>query len=264
MVINLDNRSLIKVSGKDAGSFLQSQFTNDINRLSFDELQITAYCQHQGKVIAILWIFQRNNSFYLSIPKDITEIVIQKLKIFKLLSDVEIVDFSSNLKQYGIIGENFDNSLRFKNNLSLLTTRKSLDNLSDIGYWEEACIKNLIPEVNHINSEKFIPQSLNLDINEFGVSFSKGCYPGQEVVARMHYLGKPKRRLASFTTVSEVKIGDTLTSEKSNSLKASGEVIRAINIGQYFLVLASIEIKYLNDQIFINNNKNQKLNLINE
>jgi len=264
MIIHLDNRSLIQVSGSDAGSFLQSQFTNDIKKISLNEVQISAYCQHQGKIIAILWLFQRGNYFYLSFPKELDEILIQKLNMFKMMSNVEIVDLTSEVKQYGIIDEFYNDALKINNTLSLLTTRKTLDNLSDMRYWEQTCIETEIPEINLINSEKFIPQSLNLDINELGVSFSKGCYPGQEVVARMHYLGKPKRRLACFQSIAEVNIGDKLNVENSKSLKPSGEVIRAINIGKQFLVQASVEVKHLSDQFFLNNNKNKKLSLVND
>ena len=89
--------------------------------------------------------------------------------------------------------------------------------------WKKACIDWQIPEVVLSTSEKLVPQMLNLDIDEFGVNFSKGCYPGQEVVARLHYLGKAKRRLFSFKSESEMQVGDNLYCASSKAAKARGE-----------------------------------------
>jgi folate-binding protein YgfZ len=88
--------------------------------------------------------------------------------------------------------------------------------------WIKASIDSQIPEVYLTSSEKFVPQMLNLDINEVGVNFSKGCYPGQEVVARLHYLGEAKRRLFAFKSDSEMKVGDSLYCSSSKAAKARG------------------------------------------
>jgi len=264
MTILLTNRCLLKITGKDSQQFLQSQFTNNINQLSNNELQLNAYCQHQGKIIAIIWLLKRNNHFYLSIPKEINEAVVSKLNMFKLMSEVSIEDYSSNVYQYGVIGEIDQPSYKIKNNLSLLTTREQIPNTFDINHWEQACIENSLPEVYSITSEKFIPQALNLDINEFGVSFTKGCYPGQEVVARMHYLGKPKRRLFIFHSKSEINVGDSLNISDSKSLKPAGEVIRSSVYKDDYLALATFETEHIGKDILINNNPKQTISVFNE
>ena len=192
MIIRIKNRALLKISGNDAQSFLQSQFTNDISLVSPKKIQINAYCQHQGKIMAILWVFVKKDNFYLSFPEDLKELVISKLNMFKLMSDVKIEDFSLKVHQYGLIDENYDRGFLIKNNLSLLTTREVLDDNGSMDHWEKVCIDNNLPEIYLETSEQFIPQALSLDIDEIGVSFTKGCYPGQEVVARMHYLGNQK------------------------------------------------------------------------
>ena len=97
MITLLDNRSLIKLSGEDSEDFLQSQFSNDIKKIRDNEIQINAYCQHQGKIIAIIWVFKKNENFYLSIPSELKDIVLSKLNMFKLMSKVEIEDFSKDL-----------------------------------------------------------------------------------------------------------------------------------------------------------------------
>jgi len=264
MITKLNNRALLKVSGPDAEVFLQSQFSNDIKQIAKKEIQINAYCQHQGKIIAIIWVFIKKSNYYLSFPLDLKEIVLTKLNMFKLMSHLDIKDCSSTINQYGVIGENRNNSYKINDNLSLLTTRECILDCSNNFEWELACIKDKIPDVYKSYSEIFIPQALNLDIDLLGVSFTKGCYPGQEVVARMHYLGKPKRRLFCFTSKFEVCIGDNLNVIDSTSLKSSGQIIRVAKKGSEFQFLAVFEVRHINDHIFLNNDQTKLVKIIHE
>jgi len=264
MISRLTNRSIIKVTGSDAEFFLQSQFSNDVKKIKEHEVQINSYCQHQGKIISIIWVFKKNENFYLSIPSELKDIVLSKLNMFKLMSKVEIEDFSEKVFQYGLINEDNEKSFKITENLSLITTRKIIKNNFDHNLWEKACIDNNLPEVLLNTSEKFIPQDFNLDVNEFGVSFTKGCYPGQEVVARMHYLGKPKRRLFSFQSNFRVSIGDNLNVDNSNSLKSAGKVIRVAKKYESYYFLATFEVAHINDNVFLNNDKNIFVNIIHE
>ena len=134
----------------------------------------------------------------------------------------------------------------------------------DLNDWNLACIKNQIPEIYSETSEKFTPQTLNLDIEELGVSFTKGCSPGQEVVARMHYLGKPKRRLFRFHSSFKVSIGDSLNVSESQSVKSSGEVVRVAKKDGDFYFLGIFEVSYINNQIYLNNDQTKSVNLIHE
>ena len=264
MIVLLNNRSLLRISGEDSQIFLQSQFSNDINKIPSNEVQINTYCQHQGKVIAIIWVFKKDENYYLSIPKELKELVLSKLNMFKLMSRVEIEDFSDKVNQYGLIMEENDKSFKITKNLSVLTTRELLTDTKDNSQWELACIKENLPEIYLTMSEKYIPQALNLDIDQLGVSFSKGCYPGQEVVARMHYLGTPKRRLFRFTSNFEVSIGDTLHANSSKSLKSSGQVIRVVKVANEYLFLGIFEVGFINDSIILNNDQNKLVNIIHE
>jgi len=263
MIILLKSRTLIQVTGKDAENFLQSQFTNDIKSIQEKKIQINAYCQHQGKIIVLIWVFKMYDNFYLSFPADLKEIVIDKLNMFKMMSEVYITDVSSEFYQYGLISENHRNGFYIKNNLSLLITPEVLDTCSE-RYWNHSCIENFLPEIYHQTTEKFIPQALNLDIDEIGVSFNKGCYPGQEVVARMHYLGKPKRRLIQFSSNFEVFIGDTINVKDSKSLKSSGVVLLTARTNEQYHSLAIFEMEYIDKEMVINDNIEQKISIINE
>ena len=155
-----------------------------------------------------------------------------------------------------------DLKAKINENLSLLTTRELLKDFQDNSHWEMACINESLPEIYLNISEKHIPQALNLDIDQMGVSFTKGCYPGQEIVARMHYLGKPKRRLFRFISKFKVLIGDTLNVNDSKSLKASGEVIRVAHTGKEFQFLGVFEVSHINNQIFLNNDQDKLVNLL--
>ena len=213
MKILLKNRSLLKISGSDSESFLQNQFSNDITKLDNSTIQLNAYCQHQGKIIGLFWVMKYDDFFLLSFPDDLIAKVTPRLQMFILMSDVLIEDISSQYNQIGLLNENNSNAYSIKENLSLLIDSNELlnkDISSDYDQWTKACIDYKIPEVFLISSEKFVPQMLNLDINEIGVNFSKGCYHGQEVVARLHYLGEAKRRLFAFKSDFEMQVGDTL------------------------------------------------------
>jgi len=263
MKVNLANRSLLKISGPDAEGFLQSQLTNDILSLPENKIQINAYCQHQGKIIAILWVFKIDNVFYLSLISDLKDVVLTRLNLFKMMSDLRIEDISSDFIQYGLIDESINGSFKLKNNLKLVLSKKELSDVEEISLWDEACIVNMLPEVYLATTEKFIPQALNLDIDNLGVSFTKGCYPGQEVVARMHYLGKPKRRLYSFKTDTTVKVGDTLNVANSKSLKSAGIVVSVYHQDKFTRLLASFETSMINKKIHINDNASALVALIN-
>ena len=264
MINYLRERSLLKVFGPDSENFLQSQFSNDIKNIKENHVQINAYCQHQGKIIAIIWVFKKEECFYLSFPNDLKEIVLTKLKMFKMMSMIEIEDYSAKINQFGLVGENRDNSFKITDNLSLITTIEQIPNSNNHSEWEYACINDKLPEVYANYSESFIPQALDLDVNLLGVSFTKGCYPGQEVVARMHYLGKPKRRLFRFQSNFKVVIGDNLNVDNSNSLKSSGKVIRVTKKDGYYYFLATFEVAHINDNVFLNNEKNISVNIIHE
>ena len=111
---------------------------------------------------------------------------------------------------------------------------------------------------------------LNLDIDEAGVSFSKGCYPGQEVVARLHYLGEAKRRLFAFKSEHEIKVGDSLYCPSSKAAKArgsrykgSGLVVNSVKLNSLFYCLATLDVDLLDSKITLNNEHGPTLKKIN-
>lgn len=252
MICNLTDRALLRLSGSDAENFLQAQLGNDITKLNAGSVQLSAYCQHQGKILALFWVIRDADDFLLSFPSDLVESLLPRLRMFVLMSDVTIEDIGNKYMQIGHIDENIDNTHYINQRLSvgLIESENSCNiEFSDHSEWMKACIETSLPEVYSATAELFVPQMLNLDIDEVGVNFSKGCYPGQEVVARLHYLGKAKRRLFAFRLQQSLTIGDYLYCESSKSAKASGIVVSLVKCDSEFLCLATLEVLHKDDLI---------------
>ena len=272
MFVHLNNRALLRVSGSDAETFLQGQLSNDIAQLNLLSVQLNAYCQHQGKILALFWVMKNEDSFFLSFPSDLLETIKPRLQMFVIMSDVVIEDISKEYIQVGSIDETHQEALVINERLSLIIAEKqdiNKFNMKPIDLWDKVCIDSLLPEIYSVTSEKLVPQMLNLDINEFGINFSKGCYPGQEVVARLHYLGSAKRRLFAFESSSEVNIGDSLYCPSSKSAKArgaryksSGIVIFRIKYNSHFYCLATLEVELKDAKITLNNEQGPTLTRI--
>ena len=274
MRILLKNRALLKISGKDSGKFIQNQFSNDIEKLNHSSIQINAYCQHQGKIIGLFWVMRYEDNFLLSFPIDLVDVIKSRLQIFVIMSDVIIDDISASCSQIGLIDEKHSNAYSINDSLSLIidnTIDKFNSKTEDNTEWTLACIKSSLPEVFLATSEKFVPQMLNLDVNEIGVNFSKGCYPGQEVVARLHYLGSAKRRLFSFKADYEMQVGDSLycvTSmaalSRGDRYKGSGIVVSCVKYNSLFYCLATLDVDLIDAEITLNNEHGPKLERIND
>ena len=272
MFAHLENRALLRVSGSDAETFLQGQLSNDIKQLNISGVQLNAYCQHQGKILALFWVMKHEDSFFLSFPLDLLETIKPRLQMFVIMSDVVIEDITKEHIQVGSIDETHQDALVINEKLSLIIAEKkdiNKFNMELIDLWDKVCIDYLLPEIYSITSEKLVPQMLNLDIDEFGVNFSKGCYPGQEVVARLHYLGSAKRRLFAFESSSEVNLGDSLYCPSSKSAKArgaryksSGIVIFRIKYNSHFYCLATLEVELKDANITLNNEQGPTLTRI--
>ena len=274
MRVLLKNRALLKISGKDSGEFIQNQFSNDIEKLNHSRIQINAYCQHQGKIIGLFWVMRYEDNFLLSFPLDLADVIKSRLQIFVIMSDVIIDDISASYSQIGLIDEKHSNAYSINDRLSLIidnTIDKFNSKIEENTKWTLACIKSSLPEVFLATSEKFVPQMLNLDIDELGVSFSKGCYPGQEVVARLHYLGSAKRRLFSFQSDHEMKVGDSLYCKTSKTAlargdryKGSGIVVSKVKYNSLFFCLATLDVDLIDEEITLNNEHGPKLERIND
>jgi len=120
MIIHLKNRALLKLSGSENEAFLQAQLSNDISKLNEESVQINAYCQHQGKILALFWVIRAGDDFLLSFPLDLLDSIKARLQMYVLMADVKITDVTEQYLQMGLIGKSQKDSLSINEQLSLL------------------------------------------------------------------------------------------------------------------------------------------------
>jgi folate-binding protein YgfZ len=281
----------LKISGDDAGKFLQGQFSNDINLLEKDISQYSSYSTNQGKVIAILRILKDKDSYLILINKEISDYFIQKLSMYILMSKVTI-EITNEYHIIGICGQmskellssyNAKNSSGIKedDNYQILNNNSEYFSSSTLIYKDEAKeinkIKKLLTKdqlgfnVNKLSDyynrilrvtmetkEQYIPQVLNLEkLN--GINYKKGCYTGQEIVARTHYLGKIKKQIFLINHNSKlINISNKIHDENNEIL---GEVISSNQtIQEEIICLAVIRLDAIEKDLYINNTK---VNIVN-
>jgi len=264
VLCDLSHQGLISVDGEDATDFLQGQLTNDVRDVSEQHSQLSAYCTHKGRMLANFRIFKRENSFYLRLPLSLLEPTLKRISMFILMSKVSIKNSSNALVRFGLSGPTADEHLssliselpkevddtiqidgytvikcpglqaRYEIYGELTPMQKLWSNLdvhaAPVGAaaWEMLDIQAGIPTIYPETTESFVPHMANMQaIN--GVSFQKGCYTGQEVVARMQYLGKLKRRMFRINVDTDdiVKSGDKLFNANSSSAQGAGQIVSA-------------------------------------
>ncbi|HYQ71978.1 MAG TPA: folate-binding protein [Gammaproteobacteria bacterium] len=260
---DLGYHGVIAVHGADAGSFLHAQLSNDIGRLDTGHSQLNAYCTPKGRMLGLMRVFRQGESYYLRLPKDTLEPVIQRLRRYVLHADVTLEDASENFLRIGVSGEDALGELlamagqvpeeggvihsgdlsilsvpgiqpRFEVYAGSLQSAQALwDGLNVHGApvgesaWRLLEILAGMPSVFAATAELFVPQMANLQLVD-GVNFKKGCYPGQEIVARMQYLGTLKRRmyLGRIDTAPAPLPGDSLFSA-TDSTQPVGRIVDA-------------------------------------
>ena len=273
------NTTCIQVSGEDSQKFLQGQFSNDITEVTDSVYQYSSYSTNQGKVIAIFRILKNNQGYLLLINKDVAKYFIERLSMYILMSKV-IIEEQKDCKIYGVLGKSANNIL-LKNILKENEYIKSSDNIilnnknkympaatiikiksnnseSDellqseinVDYNVNELIDNLLllPRITMATKETYIPQVLNLeDLN--GINYKKGCYTGQEIVARTHYLGKIKKKIFLLQHYEkDIDIGDKIHD-------VDGEVIGEIftssqKINDVFLSIGVIRLDSIDKNIY--------------
>ncbi|OYY75149.1 MAG: hypothetical protein B7Y40_01630 [Gammaproteobacteria bacterium 28-57-27] len=266
VMVDLDHRGLIAVSGEEAEGFLQNLLSNDVRLVTDTQSQLTSLNTAKGRMLALMRLFKREGVFYLSLPRSMVEPTLKRLRMYVLRSKVSLEAANDAFVQFGLSGMHAAERLRqvlgsvpeepdavqHGAGISLirlpcgrsgqqrfemygeLEPMQKLWQALDVHAvpvsstsWELLDTLAGLPEVYPATLEAFVPQMANLE-RIGGVSFKKGCYPGQEIVARMHYLGKPNRRMALL------RAADTESAAPGQSVfittggeAASGEVVRA-------------------------------------
>lgn len=260
---DLSHLDLVGVSGEDAEKLLQGQFTNDVREVDEARAQPNAWCNPKGRVLFGFDLFQRDGSYYLALPSGQAAAAVARLKMFVLMSKVNVVDASGQWLRLGCSGPGIvaeldkalgapppadDYAVATIAGLTLIRMpgvvpryqvfgdlepmrrlRERLDvDCTGVGrtVWRLLEIEAGVAVVEAANQEAFVPQMVNLH-SLGGVSFNKGCYTGQEVVARMQYLGKLKRRMyrAHVEAATAPVEGEELWAPKADSAQGVGRVV---------------------------------------
>ena len=228
--------AVIRCSGPDAPEFLQNQLSADVLQVSETGWGLSGYCSPKGRLLAIFFICRRGDDFLLLTDASVAKSVITRLQMYVLRAAVTLelcpeqsLAFRNETVDAPPKVASSENPSPLQRSLTITVTDNTSAEFSPGEHcFRKLCIELGIPVLDARLSEVFIPQSLNLDLVG-GVSFKKGCYPGQEVVARVHYRGKPKQRMigACIETDQALTPGTNVTCRNGSSGR-EGTVVCAI------------------------------------
>lgn len=277
---DLSHLTLLEIEGADAVTFLQGQVTNDVKLLHGQQAHYSGYCSPKGRLLALFLAFTHQGHLHLQLPKSIAEAIAKRLKMYVMRSKVTINDTSDRMITLGLNGPGASQlllahfsqvptapyALSTSENASLLklpsitghdryqifttadfatTLWESLKQKAHLvgkPCWDWLEISAGIPEIVPATQEQFVPQMVNLDLLN-AINFKKGCYTGQEIVARTHYLGSVKRRtfLMHTTGDHQPNAGDKVTDANQSEI---GQIVRsAPHPAGGFDVLAELRIE---------------------
>ncbi|MFZ5723999.1 MAG: YgfZ/GcvT domain-containing protein [Pseudomonadota bacterium] len=250
---------VLAIDGEDAATFLQGQATCDARLVSPSRGALGALCNLQGRMIVSFFVLaDGERNLRLVMPRTRVAPVLQHLKKYAVFSRVALRDASAELHLTGLLGTGADDALaaltghapaqahaavttdsvaalRLHGRHRFLLLSPSVlpvphGTASDFAHWTQAAIAAGELLVDDANADRFLPQALNYDLID-GVSFKKGCYTGQEVVARMHFKGRMKERLYHGTTDAEAPAAGTAVF-RAGETQAAGHVADAVCTGE--------------------------------
>jgi folate-binding protein YgfZ len=203
----LTRYGLLSVTGADARAFLHAQLTNDIEHLPADRWALAGWCSAKGRLLASFLVVPAPDGFLLQLARDLAAPVAKRLSMFVLRSKVEISDLSDAWTQHGVWDTDWEaRDVAWRGNVATvrvgekrflqlgpaasLTDAPNADEVE----WTLQEIRAGRPLITRATQDQFVPQMVNFETLG-GVDFQKGCYPGQEIVARAQYRGQVKRRM---------------------------------------------------------------------
>ena len=276
---HLSHLSTLSFSGSDAKEFLQGQMTQDINTISDQSYKMTSILNPKGRIIVTGLIKEFKGKIFFIISKDLSEDCVQWLSRYILRSDVKISIEKNYI--FGLNNENQKQLLKYDENQQQLNISpismdhsryilladdevslkdKSIESINE-SEWILSDIKRGLPILSKESSEKYIPQMINLDLLE-GISFSKGCYTGQEVVARIQHRGKIKQRMF-YITIESNSNEINAQSEVMCKNKKVGSIVMSKNSDNYFHALAVINTTDSDKDLLMDGSEVNLTNLLN-
>ena len=282
IVADLSQLGVIAFRGEETATFLQGQLTNDVRTLHADSAQWNGYCSPKGRLLGNFLMWRQGEDYCLQLSGDILPSVLKRLSMFILRAKVQGRDASNETIRLVVAGrqalaavtaamgampeaamrstaaeaghvirvgeDKFVLSIAPERAASVWQSLRQSATPVGAPVWDWLRLNAGIPMIVAATQEQFVPQMVNLEVIG-GVSFQKGCYPGQEIVARSQYLGKLKRRMFLAHVDAEAAPGDSLYSADLAG-QATGTVVNAApapNGG--FDVLAVAQVESANTQI---------------
>jgi folate-binding protein YgfZ len=259
VIVPLTHLGLIEATGEEAKAFLHSQFTSDINHLTDGQAQHAGWCTAKGRMQASFVVWRQGDRYLLALAADLQEATQKRLQMFVLRAKVKLASLTDSTIMLGIAGPQAAEALadaglpcpadsmstastdgttiirldaaRFmivapESAMAALWQKLSIKaRPAGLPAWRWLDIQSAFPLVTLATKEEFVPQMADFE-KIGGVSFHKGCYPGQEIVARTQYLGKVKRHLFRLNSAQALKAGDVLHSP-DNPDQSCGMVMTA-------------------------------------
>ena len=261
ILCDLSDLTTLALSGDDALTFLQGQVTNDVTLLGSDKAHYSGYCSPKGRLLALFLAYRQAEAIHLQFNGELAEPIAKRLKMYVMRSKVKLDNIDDDIVKLGISGANAKQALsaffstipalalelshnengtlirlsgplpRFEIVCNTDSAKRIWSELKKTcqpvgkAAWEWLEIQAGIPDIALSTQEEFVPQMVNLDCLN-GINFKKGCYTGQEIVARTHYLGKVKRRmhLLHLATSAPAQAGMDVVTDKQDVV---GKVVRA-------------------------------------
>jgi len=262
VVMKQQDIGVLRVSGLDAKKFLQGQTTCDLNKLSQTNGLYGAICSIKGRIISNFYLVQRNDDVLMLMTKDLVEKTLLHLKKYAVFFKTELINEQDNYAVYTKLSAKSAEVLApeqaalftvdQKNDIATLTIShepllvqwliSSQDNTAIAEKNQDLAplaILNARPLINLEQSETILPQWLNMQ-STAGISFTKGCYTGQEIVARMQYKGKSKKQLALVTWQGHIDTTKDIVDEQGKSV---GQVFSSTQIKDtyYAQIILNVE-----------------------
>ena len=219
---SIDFLAPLRVTGADAAGFLHGQFTTDVTGLVHGGTGLSAWCDPKGRVFATFILARLEEAFWLLLPQALKDIFLKRLKMYVLRADVNIVDADTETLP------------------ELPAYVPAMDGCD----WETACIRQGIPWISPATSGRFLPQELNLDRLD-ALSYTKGCYPGQEIIARLRYRGQVKRSLCHAVTDNSTLLAPGAGLAPRGEEKNIGAVVNSVITGKGQELLIVLERPFI-------------------
>lgn len=259
----LPDWGVIRAHGDDAASFLHGQLTQDITHLAIGQARLAGYCSAKGRLLATFVVMRTAaDEFLLACSADLLAATLRRLSMFVLRARCKLSDASADVALMGVAGVPagaWQGMAHHGGTLVGLPPAKDVARALwlapianataldlpplDAARWSWLEVSSGIPRVVAATAEQFVPQMVNLELVG-GVDFGKGCYPGQEVVARSQYRGTLKRRAFAFDSDAAARPGQELF-HSEDAGQPAGMVVLAASCDARHRLLAEVKLNAL-------------------